>query len=125
MRIKPRTTIPRLAVVYLCLAVIGLIGTWTFNILYFRIEAGGYVPDWFANNAAASAAIDLIVVATAASVFIIAESVRIGMGRWTWIFIVLSFVIAAAFAFPLFLAVREVILERRRAPEIYETRRDR
>jgi Terpene cyclase DEP1 len=91
--------------VYILLSAVGLIGTWVFNIRSFGTPGENYLGSWFGTNASSSAAVDIIVVAVAASLFMIVEGRRIGM-RGAWLFVVLSFVVAAAFAFPLFLALR-------------------
>ncbi len=103
---KPSAWTP-LALVYLALSVIGLLGTWYFNLTFvFGPHEAGYIESWFANRASSSAAIDVIVAANVACIFFIAEGRRIGM-RWAWLFIPLAFAIALAAAFPLFLALRE------------------
>ena len=97
---------PRLAVVYLIIAILGLIGTWTLNILAI-LSNSSFVGEWFSNPPATqSLQVDLLVVAVAAGVFIIVEGRRIGMRR-AWVFLPLAAITAAAFAVPLFLALRE------------------
>jgi hypothetical protein len=96
---------------YLILAVAGLVGTWYFNIVSIMAN-DDYLAGWFANAASSSAAVDILVVAIAASVFFVAEGKRLGMKR-TWLLIPLSGLTALAFTFPLFLAWREVTLRRR------------
>ena len=93
---------------YLILAIAGLVGTWYFN-LEFMSQASelSYLEAWFANPASSSAAVDIIVVAVMGSIFIAVEGWRLRM-RWTWVLIPLSFAVALAFTFPLFLAIREV-----------------
>jgi hypothetical protein len=92
--------------VYLALSVIGLLGTWFFNLRFSPDEgAGGYLEAWFANNAASSAALDLVVVAGAAVAFMIVEGRRLRM-RITWFTVLATFPVAVAFTFPLFLAFR-------------------
>jgi hypothetical protein len=46
-------------------SIVGLVGTWFYNL---RFEGDSYLGSWFANDAAASAAVDLIVVAAVASI---------------------------------------------------------
>ncbi|MDP9028750.1 MAG: DUF2834 domain-containing protein [Actinomycetota bacterium] len=97
---------PRLAVVYLIIAILGLIGTWTFNILAI-VSNSTFFGEWFSNPPATqSLQLDLLVVAVAAGVFIVVEGRRIGMQR-AWVFLPLAAITAAAFAVPLFLALRE------------------
>jgi hypothetical protein len=103
-------TSPRL-IVYAGLAVVGLLATWTFN-LRFMEESGGsfsaaeFVRAGYANSASSSLSNDLLVGCVAFLVWSFAEARRLGMRHW-WIYPVLTFGIAFAFAFPLFLFVRE------------------
>lgn len=97
---------------YFALAIIGLLGTWYFNLQFFRAGSGqGYLEAWFANDASSSAAIDLIVILLMACVFFFREGLRIGW-RWYWIalFVPFSVSVALACAFPLFLGLRELHL---------------
>jgi Ca2+/Na+ antiporter len=99
-------TWPRLAVIYLVIAIIGLLGTWTLNVLAI-IGNSSFVSEWLGNPPATqSLQVDLLVVAVAAGVFIVIEGRRIGI-RHAWLFLPLAAVTAAAFAVPLFLALRE------------------
>ncbi len=95
--------------VYAVLALTGGAGTWYFNL---QPRDDSYLAGWFANSASSSAAVDLIVVALAACLFIVLESRRLGM-RFAWVLVPLSFLIAVAFTFPLFLAWRQWHLSRR------------
>lgn len=100
-----------LAVVYLLLAIAGLIGTWWFNVIAI-VQMVNYVGDLFTSGpAVTSISIDLLVAAVAGSIFIIIEARRIGM-RFGWLYVVASGVTAFAFAFPLFLAMRQRHLTR-------------
>ncbi len=93
-------------VVYLVLSAVGLVGTWFFNLRFSPDEgAGGYLSAWFANNASSSAAVDVIVVAVAAVIFMIVEGRRLRL-RITWFTVLATFPVAVAFTFPLFLAFR-------------------
>jgi len=95
-------------------AVVGLALTWWFNLRYDG--SVGYLQAWFANDASSSAAVDLIVLAVVSSVFIVAESRRLGL-RWPVVYVVVGFVGAMAFAVPLFLLVRErALAAERRLP---------
>ena len=115
-----RTSIPAgrviLIIVYTLLAIVGVIGTWYFNLLFIAQDSElSYLEAWFVNPASSSAAVDIIVIAVMASVFMAVEGCRLRIW-WTWVLIPLSFLIAVAFTFPLFLAVREVrmyLLEKR------------
>lgn len=96
---------------YAVLAATGLLATWYFN-LQFMHESGGtfsaveFVRGGYANSAAASLSNDLLVGTLAFLVFSFAEARRLGMRHW-WVFPVLTFGVAFACAFPVFLLVRE------------------
>ncbi len=93
--------------VYLGVAAAGLVGTAWFNIQSMtQPQEGSFLSAWFANASVTSLSIDLLAVASAASIFIILEGRRLGI-RWYWAYVVVSFVTAVGFTFPLFLAVRE------------------
>lgn len=95
-----------LALVYLVLAVAGLIGTWIFNALAI-VQMRDFIGDLVTSGAAVSSiTVDLLVVAVAGCVFLVVEARRLGMQR-AWLYIVLSGVTAFAFTFPLFLAMRQ------------------
>lgn len=102
--------------VYGVLAVVGLVGTWYFNLTYDGSDAGGasYLAAWFANAASSSAAVDLLVAFAAGSVFMVTEGRRLGM-RAPWLYVVFGAVLAFAFTFPLFLLLRERALNARGA----------
>lgn len=94
------------AVVFLALAVAGLVGTWTFNV-FAIVQMRDFVGDLVSSGPAVSSiTVDLLVVAVAGSIFVIVEARRIGM-RFGWLYVVLSGVTAFAFTFPLFLAMRQ------------------
>lgn len=95
-----------LAVVYLVLAVVGLIGTWTYNVLAI-VQLRDFIGDLVSSGPAVSSiTTDLLVVAVAGCVFIVFEARRLRM-RFAWLYIVASAITAFAFTFPLFLAMRQ------------------
>lgn len=97
--------------IYLLLAVAGLIGTWTFNVLAI-VQMVDFIGDLVSSGPAVSSiSVDLMVAAIAGSVFIIVEARRIGM-RFGWLYVVASGLTAFAFTFPLFLAMRQRHLTR-------------
>jgi cytochrome bd-type quinol oxidase subunit 2 len=99
-----------LAAAYAVLAVVGLVGTWWFNLTY---RGGNYLGDWFANPASSSAAVDILVVFAVCVIFYARESRRLGWRAWVpVVFAATSLTIAVAFAFPLFLALRELTIAR-------------
>lgn len=102
-----------LAAVYFVLALGGLIGTWYFNFQFFGSGSDlGYLEAWFVNAASSSAAVDVIVTALAANVFFVREGLRLGWGKWSWVLIPVTYLVALAFVFPLFLGLRELRLAR-------------
>ncbi|TFC94665.1 MULTISPECIES: DUF2834 domain-containing protein [Cryobacterium] len=102
-----------LAFVYLLLALAGLVGTWTFNVLAI-VQLRDFIGDWVNSGPAVSSlTVDLLVVAVAGSILIIVEARRLGMKRG-WLYVVLSGLTAFAFTFPLFLSMRERTLQGRR-----------
>ncbi|TFC50035.1 MULTISPECIES: DUF2834 domain-containing protein [unclassified Cryobacterium] len=95
-----------LTFVYLALAIVGLIGTWTWNIQAI-MQASDFIGDWtMSGPAVSSLTTDLLVAAIAGSVFIIVEARRLGM-RAGWAYVVFGLITAFAFTFPLFLAMRQ------------------
>lgn len=101
------------AITFGVIAIIGLIGTWTYNAIAI-IERNDFVGDWFNNGpAVGSLTTDLLVMAIAGCAFIVIEGRRLGM-RHLWAYIAFSGLTAIAFTFPLFLANRERHLERQR-----------
>ncbi|HSP74977.1 MAG TPA: DUF2834 domain-containing protein [Cryobacterium sp.] len=102
-----------LAVVYLALSLVGLVGTWTFNLLAI-VQLRDFIGDWVNSGPAVSSlTVDLLVVAVAGSILIIVEARRLGMKRG-WLYVVLSGLTAFAFTFPLFLAMRERTVQAQR-----------
>ncbi len=94
------------AIVYLVIAAVGLVGTWTYN-LQSAAEMRNYLGDWFNSGPSVlSLTTDILVVAVAASIFMIVEGRRLKM-RWLVVYIILIPFVALAFSFPLFLAMRE------------------
>lgn len=97
-------------IAYLALAGIGLVSTWYFNLRFFSsAEATGtldFLRAGYANDASRSLTNDLVVALAAFLVWSYAEARRLSMRRW-WVYPALSFGVAFAFAYPLFLFVRD------------------
>ena len=103
-----------LSVSYLVLALVGLVGTWTFNV-FAIVQLRNFIGDWVNSGPAVSSlTVDLFVVAVAGSILIIVESRRLGL-RGGWIYLVLAGITAFAFVFPLFLSMRERAITKRLA----------
>lgn len=105
---KPKFTFIEL--LFLALALIGLVATWYYNILFYLEVDDTSISNFFALTKttlpAKSINADIAVVAIAFMVWMIYEARKLKMGHW-WIFIPLTFLIALAFSFPLFLFFRE------------------
>jgi hypothetical protein len=103
-------------VLYLVLAIAGLVMTWYYN-LQFMAESGGsfdlmeFVAAGATNSAAKSLSWDLAIACVAGLTWIYFESKRMDL-RFFWVYIILAFGVAFAFAFPLFLFIRQGKLER-------------
>jgi hypothetical protein len=100
--------------IYAALVVAGFFGTLVFNLQFAR-EAGGFdvgafVAGGYANPAAGSLTTDLLVALAAFLVWSFSEARRLGMRRW-WVYLAVTFLVAFAVAFPLFLWMRERRLE--------------
>lgn len=96
--------------VYASLALIGVVVTWTYN-LQFIAERGGFsvrefIAACYANAASTSITNDLLVVVALFLYWSWGEARRLGMRHW-WVYVPLTFGIAIAFAFPLFMCMRE------------------
>jgi hypothetical protein len=106
-------SIPR--ILYLLLAIAGVVMTWYYN-LQFMEESGGsfdiaeFMAAGASNAASQSLSWDLAIACLAGLLWIFFESKRMGM-RFFWVYIILAFSVAYAFAFPLFLFVRQGKLE--------------
>jgi len=106
--IAPR---PWLAWLYLALAGAGAVLPWLANLEYIRdygtsFDIGLFVQLANANPAARSLSNDLLVGASAITVWMVVESRRLQM-RHLWLVLLSSVTIAFAFAAPLFLFLRE------------------
>jgi len=108
---------PALAWVYLSLSVVGLVTTWAFNVMAFRMFGVDYTPAAFVRAGfegspiLGSLAADFWVGSLASVIWMVAEGKHLGMRRMGW-YIVFTFLIAWAFALPLFLFARERHLAR-------------
>lgn len=97
------------------MAIIGVIVTWYCN-LHFIAENGGFsltqylYDNYYANGkinmASASISNDIIVVAVVFFIWSYQEAKTLEMKNW-WLYVVLTFGVAIAFSYPLFLLMRE------------------
>lgn len=99
---------------YLLLALIGLVVTWYFNIQFYLnaddTSIGHFIELTHLSFPAKSISADISVVVITFLVWMIYESRKLKIKHW-WIIIPLTFLIAIAFSFPLFLYMRASRLE--------------
>jgi hypothetical protein len=109
-----------IALTYLALAILGAASTWTYNTLWMlqvqrAMTAQEFITVGYRGSSLlGSLACDFWVGSLAALVYMVVEGRRIALPR-LWLYIVLTFLIAWAFAFPLFLFMRELHLDRQSA----------
>lgn len=97
--------------VYAGLVAVGVVATWYFN-LKFISESGGsfsvvdFVAASYANSASSSISNDIAVATFAFMVWSFHEARRLEMRNW-WAYVVLTFMVAFACSYPLFLLMRD------------------
>lgn len=105
-------------IIYGVLAVLGISLTWYHNIqfalAYGAFDLGRFIADCFVNHAASSISWDVAIAAATFLTWSNIEAKRLQMKHW-WAIPVLTLGIALAFAFPLFLLLRERHLAARKA----------
>lgn len=110
---------------YLTLSLVGMVVTWYFNIL-FMMERGGvfsvvdFVAGGYANLASTSLSNDILVAGNTFFVWSFVEARRLNIRGW-WFFFVITWVLAFAVAFPLFLFIREQKLAEARSSNFEPT----
>ncbi|BBX10369.1 DUF2834 domain-containing protein [Mycolicibacterium aichiense] len=102
--------------IYLVLAIAALVFAFGNTVAYMLSDGNGGLPGFFAagyvNYATSSLTNDLLIVALAATVLMIAEGRRLGV-RYVWAYVAAGFVIAISVSFPLFLIARQLKLSER------------
>ena len=98
-------------VLFLLLAIAGAVLTWYHNYQYMLVSDGvfsvaDFIAGGMANPAAASLTMDIGIAATTGFIWMFFESRRLGM-KYIWAYLISGCFIAFAFAFPLFLMMRE------------------
>ncbi len=97
-------------VVFLILAIVGVGATWYYNTLFYLEVDDTSISNFIALTKttlpAKSINADIAVVAMAFLIWMVYEARRLQMKHW-WVFIPLTFFVALAFSFPLFLFFRE------------------
>jgi hypothetical protein len=96
-----------LCIVYGLIALAALVGTqWVLaDYLAGSGSLGDFLDATVTGNAATFLSIDLLAVATAATVFMVVDGRRTGVRR-LWVYVVLVFAVAISVAFPLYLIAR-------------------
>lgn len=105
--------------IYLVLALLGAILTWSNNIAFMResganaFDAMAFIEAVFVNHASSSIGWDITIACAAFITWMLHEAKTIGM-KHAWVYVVLTLGIAFAFAAPLFLFMRECHLDARK-----------
>lgn len=97
-------------ITYALFAIIGLCVTWYFNLQLMQSPDGlslpAFIADNYVNAASASITNDLLVATAVFLFWSFGEARKLGMKHW-WLYIPLTFGVAIAFSYPLFLLMRE------------------
>ncbi len=105
----------KLKYIFLLLAIAGVCYTWYFNIQFYRTAEDTSILNFIALTKttfpAKSLSADLLVVVLTFFVWYIPEAIKLKIKNW-WILIPLTFLVAIAFTFPLFLYLRQCKIER-------------
>ena len=98
------------------LAISGLCATWYFNIRFYMEAADTSIGNFIALTKttlpAKSINADIAVVAIAFLVWMVYEARQLKMTYW-WVFVPLTFLVALAFSFPLFLFFRARLIRKK------------
>jgi hypothetical protein len=99
----------------LLLAVLGLVIPWYYNLQFMQqsdglFEVMAFIEAGSVNAAATSLSWDLAIACIAGLTWIFFEAKRLGL-RFFWLYFIVTFTVAYAFAFPLFLFIRQGKLE--------------
>ena len=100
--------------IYLGLALVGLVGTWSYNIRFFLEDKPGmaFVSENLATPANLSLSLDIILMTSLLFLWMAREARRYGI-RHLWAYLLGSLGVAICVAFPLFLQARRKALESR------------
>ncbi len=97
-------------VFYAVMALVGVCATWYFNLQAMELDPNfsfaSFIRDNYVNPSSASIMNDIAVILVVFFFWSYFEARRLGMKHW-WVYVPLSIGIALAFAFPLFLLMRE------------------
>ena len=102
-------------VFYAVMAIVGVCATWYFNLQAMELDPNfsfaSFVHDNYVNPSSASIANDIAVILVVFFFWSFVEARRLNMKHW-WVYVPLSIGIALAFAYPLFLLMRERALSK-------------
>ncbi len=105
----------KLKYIFLLLAILGVSYTWYFNIQFYITEENTSILNYIAQTKttfpARSFSADLLVVVITFFVWYIPEAIKLKIKHW-WTLIPLTFLVAIAFTFPLFLYLRQCKIEK-------------
>lgn len=95
---------------YAVMAVVGVCATWYFNLQAMELDQNfsfaSFIRDNYVNPSSASIANDIAVILVVFFFWSFVEARRLRMKHW-WVYVPLSIGVALAFAYPLFLLMRE------------------
>lgn len=101
--------------IYLVIAILGIVYTWYFNIQFYLTAEDTSITNFIAQTkttfAAQSITADITVVLIAFFAWFIPDALKLKVKYW-WILIPLTFLVAIAFTFPMYLFMRENRLEK-------------
>lgn len=104
----------KLRYIYLILAVLGLGLTWYYNIQFYITSTdtsiSHFIDQTVTTLPAKSISADISIVAMTFLIWMTFESLKLRIKNW-WIIFPLTFLIALAFSFPIFLYMRHRQLE--------------
>ncbi len=96
---------------YLILAVLGLVVPWWLIVAFLQTNSfAEFMAATAPNPAARAMNLDLFIATLAGSVWMAAEARRLKM-KYSWLYILIAFLVVFSFALPLFLFVRQGKLE--------------
>ncbi len=104
----------KLKYIYILLAIIGLLATWYFNIQFYLTEEDTSIRNFIVQTTTTlpskSINADISIVVITFLIWMTYESFQLKIKYW-WLIIILTFFVAIAFTFPLFLYLRANKLE--------------
>lgn len=103
-------------VFYAVMAIVGACATWYFNLQAMELDPdfsfASFIRDNYANPSSASLTNDIAVILVVFFFWSFFEARQLGMKHW-WVYVPLSIGVALAFAYPLFLLMRERAIAKR------------